>query len=97
MKKKELFTIMSKELGRKATYSDISSVVNILIDEAQEEILRKKKINILNFGKIELNIYPAKMVKNVRTGEMTQARSSKRIKLALSPNLIEYLKNIGET
>lgn len=78
-------------------YFDIFSVVNVLIDELKKEIKNKKYINLPNFGKIRLKIFEPKKIKNVRDGKEKITKSYNILRVIISKNIIQFLKETEQS
>lgn len=91
MNKKALIKAIKREMGSKASYYDIFSVVNILLDELTEEIWKKKQVVIPNFGKFKLKVFNPKIIKNVRNGARHLTKPYTALRFKLAPNFIKFL------
>jgi len=92
MYKSDLTRKIKIKLGNFAQYDDITSVVNVLVDELGEEIKTGKKISISNFGKFQLRTYPSKPHIDFQTGEMKMSSEYSLIRFMLASNYKKYLK-----
>lgn len=91
IKKDNLFRLIKEELDGNISYSDISSVINIFIDEFKKELKAKKRISIFNFGYLQLKSFNPKIIKDIATGLDKMSGAYSALRLKLSRNAIRYI------
>lgn len=69
----------------------ISSVINILFDQLEEDLIKDKKINIGNFFDFSLKTMPPKRARNYYTNEIIITKPFNKIKLILSKKFTKKL------
>ena len=95
--KRQLLKIIRRELKKSIAYSDIYSVVNILVDEIKIELMTKKEVLIPNLGKFALKQFKPKKIPNVRTGKMKLTKPYTVLRLYLAESMRRHLHRMIET
>lgn len=93
MIKADIVRRIKEHLCSKSSYYDISSVVNILIDEMAEQLIDTGEVFIPNLGKFRLKTLKGKAFINVKTGKREVHGDYNLIHLRLSRNIVNQLKS----
>ena len=78
----------------KVTAQHVGAVVAFLINEMERELVNGKKIEIINFGVLELRRMKPKKQHNVNTRKMIVVNRAKKLKLVLDRKISKYISNL---
>jgi nucleoid DNA-binding protein len=94
LNKPRLIDLVKQRLP-KIKRSHISSVVNILFERLEEDLVKEKQIIIGNFLEFNLKTMPPKKARNYYTGEIITTKPFNKVKAILNKRfakkLIKYL------
>lgn len=93
--KKLFWRYINSKLRGKIHSAHVLSIVNILLDELKNDLLNRKDVNIINFGKFKYIKLNPKKYFNVREQEIMWSKGSNIIRFIISKKIrSKLLKNV---
>ena len=87
MNKKDLTQLIRKEYD--LSYRESDSLIDLVFNSMKEELKRKKRVYIRNFGSFEVRKYKAKIIKEIKYGTISTIEAREKVKFKPSKNILK--------
>lgn len=91
LNKKHLWNLIAKKLNHSIHRLHIFSIINLLIDELFIHLNNGGKIDIPNFGILEVKQIKSKKIRSIASGQIKFVKKTKVLRFSLARKFIKFL------
>jgi len=87
LNKKDLTKVIRKEYDLSCREAD--SLIDLVFESMKDELQKRERVNIRNFGSFKVRKYKAKVIKEIKYGTLSTIEAREKVKFKPSKNILK--------